>query len=107
MACPACQLNDFAAQRSGCDSTGWRTVSFKQMRPCVGGMRVPPGYQETCDGKDVRSVVKGLGQTVKKKYPIRALFFAAATILLGCVLLCYAIHLHRKYRRRFLQDGGL
>lgn len=107
MACPPCQVQDFAAQRTACDNTGWRTVSFKQMRPCVGGMRAPPGYQETCDGKDVRSVVKGMGQTVKKKYPILALFFATATLLLGCILLCYATQLHRKYRQRFLQDGGL
>lgn len=107
MACPACQAQDFAAQRTECDQNGYRLVSYKLMRPCIGGFRAPPGYEESCDGKDVRSVVKGVEETVKQKYPVRAVVFAIATILLGCLLVCYASHLHRRYRQRFLEDGGL
>eukprot|EP00913_Durusdinium_trenchii_P013625 g12794.t1 len=107
MACPACQAQDFAAQRTECDQNGYRLVSYKLMRPCIGGFRAPPGYEagfvasvvpESCDGKDVRSVVKGVEETVKQKYPVRAVVFAIATILLGCLLVCYASHLHRSHR---------
>ncbi|CAJ1379944.1 unnamed protein product [Effrenium voratum] len=108
MACPPCHPQDFAIQRTPCQEGQWRTVTFKLMRPCLGGMQAPPGYQETCDGKDVKSIVTHAGETVRQKYPLRALTFASVTVLLGCVLLCYATFLHRtKYRHLYMQDGGL
>ncbi|CAE7284237.1 unnamed protein product [Symbiodinium natans] len=107
MACPPCQAQDFAAQPGQCDEEQMRLVTFKLMRPCIGGMSVPPGYKESCVGDDVRSIVKHVGKAVKEKYPLRAALISVASVLLGCTLICYATHLHRTYRQQYLQDGGL
>ncbi|CAE8721520.1 unnamed protein product [Polarella glacialis] len=116
-ACPSCRMADYAPQVGACstdDSDGGafssgvarltgptRPVTFVRVRPCLGGSPPPPEYAEVCEGG------VGVTKVVPPKYAYHAEALIAGTILLGCLLCCYATCLHCKYKRMLDRDGGL